>query len=85
MAHQLEVLNLLAAVNTSDERTIVLVLHVINHQAAQYSNQIIAMRNGQILVRGIRAEVITEQTVAEVFGVSSVIIDDPVSGTPSAC
>jgi iron complex transport system ATP-binding protein len=81
MAHQLEVLNLLAALNKTEQRTIVLVLHDVN-QAARYSHHIIAMRTGEILVRGTPGEVITQQTVAEVFGVSSVIIDDPISGTP---
>jgi iron complex transport system ATP-binding protein len=81
LAHQLEVLNLLSRLNQSSGRTIVLVLHDIN-QAARYSHQLIAMRNGQIVVRGTPEEVVTEETIAEVFGVSCVVIDDPVSGTP---
>lgn len=81
MAHQLEVLNLLAQLNKVDGRTIVLVVHDVN-QAARYSHHIIAMRKGEIVKRGAPRDVITERTIAEVFAVSSVIIDDPVSGTP---
>jgi iron complex transport system ATP-binding protein len=81
MAHQLEVLNLLARLNETENRTVVLVLHDIN-QAARYSHHIIAMRNGHIVKRGTPADVVNEDTIAEVFGVSCVIIDDPISGTP---
>jgi iron complex transport system ATP-binding protein len=81
LAHQLEVLGLLAALNRDEGRTIVLVLHDIN-QAARYSHHIIAMSKGRILVRGAPADVITEPIIAKVFGVSCVVIEDPVSGTP---
>jgi iron complex transport system ATP-binding protein len=81
LAHQLEVLGLLAQLNQTEARTIVLVLHDIN-QAARYSHHIIAMSKGRILARGRPADVITEQTIADTFGVSCIVIDDPVSGTP---
>jgi len=75
------VLGLLTELNQKEDRTIVLVLHDIN-QAARYSHHVIAMRSGQILARGRPADVITEKTIADTFGVSCVVIDDPVSGTP---
>ena len=59
----------------------VLVMHDIN-QAARYSHHIIAMRNGHIVKRGTPADVLIEHTIADVFGVSCVIIADPISGTP---
>ena len=74
-------LGLLTELNQKEDRTIVLVLHDIN-QAARYSHHVIAMRSGQILARGRPADVITEKTIADTFGVSCVVIDDPVSGTP---
>jgi iron complex transport system ATP-binding protein len=81
LAHQLDVLGLLARLNRRDGRTIVLVLHDIN-QASRYSHHVIAMRDGQILAQGTPGKVITEQTVADVFSVSCVIIPGPVTGTP---
>jgi ABC-type cobalamin/Fe3+-siderophores transport system ATPase subunit len=75
------VLNLLARLNRDENCTVVLVLHDIN-QAARYSHHVIAMRNGAIVARGEPADVVTEETIAEVFGVSCVVIPDPVSGTP---
>jgi iron complex transport system ATP-binding protein len=81
LAHQIEVLNLLAALNEREQRTVVLVLHDIN-QAARYSHHVIAMRRGRILVQGTPVQVITEQTIPDIFGISCVVIDDPVTGTP---
>ena len=45
LAHQVEVLDLLVDLNQRDRRTIVLVLHDLNH-AARYSHHLIAMRDG---------------------------------------
>ena len=38
--------------------------------------------NGQIVAAGTPDEVVTPQLVEKVFGLMSVIIDDPDSGTP---
>lgn len=81
LAHQLEVLNLLARLNRDQGRTIVLVLHDIN-QAARYSHHLIAMRDGRVHTQGPPAAVVSEPVIAEVFDVSCVVIDDPVTGTP---
>jgi iron complex transport system ATP-binding protein len=80
-AHQLEVLGLLIELNERDGRTIVAVLHDIN-QAGRFAHHLIAMRQGQILAEGTPAEVITEQVIAETFGITCVIIPDPVTSTP---
>jgi iron complex transport system ATP-binding protein len=80
-AHQLEVLGLLAGLNERDGRTIVAVLHDIN-QAGRFAHHLIAMRQGQILAEGTPAEVITEPVIAETFGITCVIIPDPVTGSP---
>jgi iron complex transport system ATP-binding protein len=81
LAHQLEVLGLVARLNREQGRTIVLVLHDIN-QAARYSHHMIAMRDGHIHTRGTPQVVVTERVIADVFQVSCVVIEDPVSGTP---
>lgn len=81
LAYQLDVLNLLTTLNRRESRTIVLVLHDINH-AARYANHVIAMQNGRIVTRGAPRDIITEATLAQVFGISSVVIADPVTGTP---
>ena len=81
IAHQLEVLELLATLNRQHGRTIVAVLHDLNH-AARYSDRVIAMRDGAIVAAGTPAEVFTEQSVERIFDLPCRVIDDPVTGTP---
>ena len=81
IAHQVEILNLLKRLNSDEGRTIVMVLHDLN-QACRYADHMVAMMNGQIVAAGTPDEVVTPQLVEKVFGLTSVIIDDPVSGTP---
>jgi iron complex transport system ATP-binding protein len=40
------------------------------------------MREGAIIAQGKPSEIVTEQLVKDAFGLSSIIIPDPVSGTP---
>ena len=56
-------------------------LHDLN-LACRYAHHIVAMRDGRIITTGAPADVITEETVREVFGLDSVVIPDPISGTP---
>lgn len=81
LAHQLEVLDLLVDLNRAERRTIVLVLHDLN-QAARYSDHLIAMQDGSVVVAGPPAEVLDEQLVEKVFGVDCRVLPDPVTGTP---
>ena len=81
IAHQVELLDLFAKLNREQDRTVVAVLHDLNH-ACRYADHIIAMKSGQIVVQGNPNEVITEQLVEDVYGLKCQIIDDPQTGTP---
>ena len=81
LAHQVEVLDLLAELNEVAGRTIVLVLHDLN-LACRYASHMIAMCAGRIVAEGAPAQVVTAEVVAEVFGLEAQIIDDPLTGTP---
>jgi iron complex transport system ATP-binding protein len=81
LAHQVEVLDLLAALNRRERRTVVLVLHDLN-LACRYAHHLVAMRDGAIVAEGAPGDVITAATVREVFGLSCRVIDDPLTGTP---
>jgi iron complex transport system ATP-binding protein len=80
-AHQVEVLDLLAELNTSEGRTVVCVLHDLN-QTCRYAHHLVAMANGGVVAEGPPAEVVTEELVADVFGLGTRVVADPVAGTP---
>ncbi|GAB7036786.1 MULTISPECIES: ABC transporter ATP-binding protein [Catenuloplanes] len=81
VTHQIEVLDLLTDLNRRDGVTLVLVLHDLN-LAARYAHHLIVMKGGDLVAEGAPADVITESTVAEVFGLANRVVPDPVSGTP---
>lgn len=81
LAHQVEVLDLLADLNRSEQRTIVIVLHDLN-LACRYAHHLVAMKDGAIVAEGRPGDVITVDTVRTVFGLESQVIADPLTGTP---
>ena len=81
LAHQVEVLDLLAALNRREGRTIVLVLHDLN-LACRYAHHLVAMKDGALVAQGPPADVITADIVGEVFDLRCTVIDDPITGTP---
>jgi iron complex transport system ATP-binding protein len=81
LAHQVEVLDLVASLNRDRGRTVVLVLHDLN-AACRYADHMVAMSAGQIVAQGAPTEVITADLVRTVFGLDTHVLTDPVSGTP---
>ncbi|MDL9938970.1 ABC transporter ATP-binding protein [Gordonia sp. ABSL1-1] len=81
IAFQIELLDLCRSLNRDQGRTVVAVLHDLN-QSCRYADHIIAMSEGRIVAEGPPAEVVTEELVADVFGLDCRIIDDPESHTP---
>ncbi|WP_275405191.1 ABC transporter ATP-binding protein [Streptomyces sp. S4.7] len=81
IAHQVEVLDLVRRLNHDQGRTVVIVLHDLN-QAARYADHLVAMKEGRIVAEGAPGEVVTAELVREVFGLESVVVPDPVTGSP---
>nr|WSZ96657.1 ABC transporter ATP-binding protein [Streptomyces sp. NBC_00857] len=81
IAHQVEVLDLVRRLNHEQGRTVVIVLHDLN-QAARYADHLVAMESGRIVAEGHPSEVVTAELVREVFGLESVVVPDPVTGSP---
>ncbi|MFB7633157.1 ABC transporter ATP-binding protein [Streptomyces sp. NPDC056149] len=81
IAHQVEVLDLVRQLNHDRGRTVVAVLHDLN-QAARYADHLVAMKAGRVVAQGRPAEVVTADLVQEVFGLASVVVPDPVTGSP---
>nr|WP_093608992.1 ABC transporter ATP-binding protein [Streptomyces indicus] len=79
--HQIDVLDLCADLHEEQGRTLVAVLHDLNH-AARYATHLIAMRDGKVIAEGPPSEIVTADLVERVFGMRCQIIDDPETGTP---
>jgi ABC-type cobalamin/Fe3+-siderophores transport system ATPase subunit len=81
IAHQIEVLDLCADLHERHGRTLVAVLHDLNH-ACRYATHLIAMRDGAVVAEGDPAEIVDEALVERVFGLRCRVLDDPETGTP---
>jgi iron complex transport system ATP-binding protein len=81
MAHQLEVLNLLEELHEKERRTIVMVVHDLNH-ASRYAHHMIAIKKGTVVKAGTPMEVMQPHIIEEVFGIQCDIIRDPRTGLP---
>ncbi|PQO28451.1 ABC transporter ATP-binding protein [Bremerella cremea] len=81
MVHQLEVLDILERLHREQARTIVLVLHDINH-AARYSHHLIALNDGRIVDRGTPHQIVTAELLADVFRIEASVMIDPESQSP---
>lgn len=81
LAYQIEVLDLLHTLNVERGKTIVMVLHDLN-QACRYAHFLVALRDGQIVAQGHPTEIVTDQMVYEVFGLTCCVIPDPLTNTP---
>jgi iron complex transport system ATP-binding protein len=81
VAHQVEMLDLLAELNVRRGTTIVMVLHDLN-LSARYADHLVALHTGQVVAEGTPHQVVTEDLVRAVFGLDNRVIEDPVSHTP---
>ncbi|OQP87442.1 ABC transporter [Rhizobium rhizosphaerae] len=81
LEHQIELMNLIRTLVRDHGKTVVAVLHDIN-QAARYADHIVLLKAGRRVASGPPAQVISARAIEEVFQVRSMIIEDPVAGTP---
>jgi len=81
LAHQVDVLDLVAELNARRGRTVLMVLHDLNH-ASRYADHLVAMKDGRVVAAGDPATVLTPGLVAEVFGLATAVVPCPVTGRP---
>jgi len=81
MAHQMEVMILLEKLNKEQKRTIVMVVHDLNH-AARYAQHLVALKDGTVRYEGRPEVVMTSQMLREVFNIDADVIPDPRTGAP---
>ena len=68
IAHQLEVMDIIADVNKKFSTTIIMVLHDINH-ARLYSDEVLIIKDKKIFAAGDPKKILTAKTLSEVFNV----------------
>ena len=71
--YQLEILKLIQRLNQEYGITIVMILHDIN-QAVHYSDNIIALNQGKVIVQGDPAKVIHQESIKELYQVNLDVI-----------
>lgn len=81
IAHQVEVLDLAADLRDNRNRTVVAVLHELNH-ACRYADHLVCMRDGRIVAAGPPAEIVTAELVSEVFEIECMVVACPATGAP---
>lgn len=81
LAHSVEVLDLVNRLRRDLDRTVVMVLHDLN-LAIRYSDNLVVMRDGDLIATGKPEEIITSELLKEVFELDATVIEDPVVGGP---
>lgn len=67
--YQIEILKLVKKLNQEYGITIIMVLHDMN-QAIHFSDRIIGLKEGEVAVQGAPDEVITEECIRDLYGIS---------------
>ncbi len=80
IGHQVEVLELMTRLRRAG-RTVVAVLHEINH-AARYATHLVAMRDGAVVAQGRPVDIVSPELIEAMFGVRARVLHDPVTGAP---
>ncbi|UED86752.1 ABC transporter ATP-binding protein [Streptomyces profundus] len=80
IGHQVEVLRLMRELRNTG-RTVVAVLHEINH-AARYATHLVAMHEGRVIARGDPRDIVTPELIETMFGLPSRVLIDEVTGAP---
>ncbi|GAA1964206.1 ABC transporter ATP-binding protein [Amycolatopsis minnesotensis] len=80
ITHQYQLLGLLAGLR-DEGRTVIAVLHDIN-QASRFADHLVAMKEGRVVAEGTAAEIVDAALMKEVFDLPSMVVPDPVTGTP---
>jgi iron complex transport system ATP-binding protein len=76
LRHQLQVMEIVETLRDEADVTIVLVLHDVD-QAARYADHMVALTDGAIYDAGPPAAVVTEELLADVFGIEATVERGP--------
>lgn len=81
IGYQLELLDLVYDLNRNTNLSIIMVLHDLN-QAAQYSDEIIVLKDGKLFKKGSPKEIFTQGLLKEIYNINCEVIYDHKEGYP---
>lgn len=80
LSHQIELMKLMQVMNKKG-KTIIVVLHDLN-QACRYCDELVVLKEGELVCQGSPNEVFTQSLLQEVFSLNARVIADPIANTP---
>lgn len=80
--HQIEILNIMKSLHADKGKSIIMVSHNIN-LSANYSQRIIALKDGELIADGSPAEVITSENLSKLFDIELGVITNPLTLKPN--
>ncbi|WP_245688540.1 ABC transporter ATP-binding protein [Vibrio sonorensis] len=81
ISHQIELLELFKRLNQKEARTVVAVLHDLNH-ACRYADHLVVMKSGKVIAEGTPKNTVSKSLIKEVYGLDCIVVDDPLTKTP---
>ena len=81
IGHQLSILNLVRNLSRQTRLTVVAVFHDLN-LAAEYCDRLVLLNQGRVVAIGTPVDVLTTETILNVYGVSVLVGRNPASGGP---
>lgn len=79
LAHQAMLFRLVRERCKKDDSAAIVITHDLN-LAAEFADEILLLKNGKILAKGAPEKVLTEENIAEIFGVKVLLDQNPSSG-----
>lgn len=81
IGHQYALLDLVSALCSADDRTIVAVLHDLQ-QAMRYADDLVVMKDGRIQATGAPRDIVGPELIREVFGIEVDVMHHAATGDP---
>lgn len=81
ISHQIKILDLIRRLNREKNIGVIIILHDLN-LASEYCHRLLLLNNGRLHKIGLPSEVLTYQTIEEVYKTTVIVKENPVSGKP---
>lgn len=81
LAHQVRIMDLMNRLTTKKGLTVVMISHDVN-LAAMYGNELLLLKNGEIVCQGPPAEVLNYQTLEAAYGCTLLVDQSPLGKFP---